>query len=254
MIQIMTWQGIGFDLDNTLFSHEQAFERATKDSYHSYCENVGRSSKLVPYDHFFALFKTNSDQYWQLFEEKKIDGPTYRRMRFNETMKTLALPYGDDLSDRFHAHYYRLVDEYSVPFQGLKEIMVLLKEQDIKFVIITNGTIDTQYGKVKRLGLDKWIEEENVIVSEEVGIAKPDPDIFRLAEKKLDFLAEDMLFIGDSWKHDIVGSIDAGWDAIFLNTRGEDRKTNHSPLKEYLTLVEVYHFLSHTYGRGLGHE
>lgn len=250
MMGAMTWQGIGFDLDNTLFSHEKAFQTAIEDSYLLYCKSQGLLNTHIPFERFFPEFKRNSDKYWQLFEEKKVDGPSYRRLRFNETMKTLDLPFGDDLSDQFHHHYYQVVDEYSVPFKGLHELMILLKDHDVRLVIVTNGTVDTQYGKVKRLGLDRWIRRENVIVSEEVGVAKPEQAIFRIAEKKLDLPADKLLFVGDSWKHDIVGAIDAGWDAIFLNTRAEERITDHTPLNEYSSLEELYHYLSQTYGRG----
>lgn len=243
----MYWKGIGFDLDNTLFSHEKAFQKAIEESFYIYCDSVHISDRQVDFHTFFPLFKKNSDKFWSLFEEKKIDGTNYRRLRFNETMKALQLPYGDDLSDRFHAHYYHVVNEYAVPFAKLHDLMEFLTDNNIKIFIITNGTEDTQYKKVKKLQLHHWINKDHIVVSEEVGTSKPNKEIFQLAEKRTNLQNEKLLFVGDSWKHDIVGALNAGWDAIFLNTREEERTTNHTPLREFSSLDEVYYFLYRLY-------
>lgn len=249
MSHAVNWKGIGFDLDNTLFSHELAFERAIEESFYTYCEEVRLPKEQVSFTAFFPLFKKNSDLFWSMFEEKKIDGTSYRRLRFNETMKALQLPYGYDLSDRFHAHYYHVVNEYSEPFTSLHELMTFLTNRKIKIFIITNGTVDTQYKKIKKLGLDYWIKKDYTIVSEEVGISKPNKEIFELAEERVGLHADELLFVGDSWKHDVVGSLNAGWDAIFLNTRNETRGSDHTPLQEFGSLENVYHYLCRLYER-----
>ena len=70
------------------------------------------------------------------------------------------------------------------------------------------------------LGLTAWIPRENIIVAGDVGVSKPDVEIFRLMEESLGIQSSDMWMIGDSYKHDIKGALDAGWHALWLNRRG----------------------------------
>ncbi|PYZ98626.1 hypothetical protein CR205_08610 [Alteribacter lacisalsi] len=236
----MKWNSVCFDLDNTLFSHESAFKRAMKDCFHTLIQPE-QGCGHIDFTDFFPVFKRNSDRYWGLFEQKKVSGREYRRMRFNETMRELSLPLGEAEADRFHERYYQIVDDFTVPFAGLYDLFEMLSEHNVQLGIITNGTIDTQYNKLKKLAVSDWITPDRMIVSEEAGCAKPDPSIFRLAEQQFE-LNEPRLFIGDSWKHDVAGAIDAGWDSLFMNTRKENRHTSHEPVAECVTLKEVKTF------------
>ncbi|MGJ9381754.1 HAD family hydrolase [Salipaludibacillus sp. CF4.18] len=234
----MKWKGIAFDLDNTLFSHEKAFKQAIEECYLTYLGKHVLKKEHVPYQQFFPVFKQNSDSFWGKFEKKEVSGDEYRRLRFNESMKFLKLPYGDELADEFHAYYYNIVDEYSEPFTGLHELLSYIDKKGIPMAIITNGTTDTQYKKVEKIGASKWIPSDNIIVSEEVGYSKPAREIFRIAEKKLGLTAEEMLFIGDSWDHDVIGAKKAGWEVIYLNSREEVSCKDVHPYAEVKTMEE----------------
>ena len=58
---------------------------------------------------------------------------------------------------------------------------------------------------------------ETLTVSEEVGVKKPNPEIFRYALKKAGATAEESLVIGDEMAVDIDGARSAGIDQIFFN-------------------------------------
>lgn len=234
----MKWKGIAFDLDNTLFSHEKAFKRAIEECYITYLGNHVSKKEHLPFHHFFPVFKQNSDNFWNKFENKEISGDEYRRLRFNESMKFLKLPYSNDLADEFHSYYYKIVDEYSEPFTGLHELLSFIKNKGIPMAIITNGTTDTQYRKIEKIKANKWIPTENIIVSEEVGYSKPAREIFQIAEKKLGLEPEEMLFIGDSWDHDVKGAREAGWEVIYLNSRDETAGREIHPYAEVRTMEE----------------
>ncbi|MEB1807631.1 MAG: HAD family hydrolase [Bacillaceae bacterium] len=237
----MRWRTICFDLDNTLFSHEDAFEKAICFCFETLQEQWLNDKKIespVDVATWFKTFKKNCDLYWEQFETKKVTAKTYRRLRYHDTMKKFDLPYSDEEADHFHAHYYEIVDSFSKPFDGLVDLMNELTEKNIKVGIITNGPADTQYRKIDKIGLSSLIDREHIFVSEELGVAKPSRDIFDLAITKLGE-TNGKLFIGDSWEHDICGAIDAGWDAIYLNTRGKPANTGHEPYATCSELAEV---------------
>jgi 5'-nucleotidase len=233
----MRWQTICFDLDNTLFSHEEAFEKAIYFCFETLFKKYNYENK-INLDDMFKVFKKNCDLYWDEYERGIITPKEYRRRRFLSTVSHYQMPFNYNDADEFHEHYYSIVDDFSEPYPKLYSLITTLVEASIKIGIITNGTVDTQYNKIKKLQLNNWIREDCIFISEEVNVAKPNREIFDLAKQKL-HSKSDYLFIGDSWEHDVVGSIEAGWDSIFLNTRNEERKTSHKPIEICSTLEEV---------------
>ncbi|MFA9559381.1 HAD family hydrolase [Evansella sp. AB-rgal1] len=240
----MKWEGICFDLDNTLFSHEQAFKRAIEACYDLYLCKEWSVKSNVSFEYFFSVFKRNCDKYWGLYENKKLSKEEYRTIRFNETMKKLHLPCEDGAASMFHSYYDKSIDNFSEPFPSLFPLLDLLKKLKRNIAVLTNGKSTIQKNKINHLGVIPWIQRENIFISEDIGFAKPQVEIFKYAEERLNIKAAELLYIGDSWLHDVVGPMEAGWDSIFLNTRKEERKTNHQPVKEFHTLEEVRLFFA----------
>ena len=70
-----------------------------------------------------------------------------------------------------------------------------------------------------------------VIVSSDVGVAKPEPAIFQLALDRLGYLAQDTVFVGLSWQADMVGAMNAGLHAIWFNPNFANRSHFTKELK-----------------------
>lgn len=84
--------------------------------------------------------------------------------------------------------------------------------------LITNGPTLIQQAKIERLGLVDLLDV--LLISEEVGVAKPDPRIFALALERLRVAPSQALFVGDSPEHDLRGAAAAGVDVVWLNRHG----------------------------------
>lgn len=97
------------------------------------------------------------------------------------------------------------------------ELLTYCQQQNIQLGIITNGASKQQWQKVDNLGLLNWIDREAIIVSDDVGIIKPHPEIFKLLEDKLGLQADQTYYIGDAFHNDVVGALSAGWRSIWLN-------------------------------------
>ncbi|MFB4164755.1 HAD family hydrolase [Alteribacillus sp. JSM 102045] len=242
----MRWNTICFDLDNTLFSHEEAFEHAIMHTFEETLKELNKSYDNLPpinIKEWFRTFKYNCDYYWGDFENNKMTHEEYRKIRFNKTMEAFGLPVGPKSAKQFHDQYEEVVVGYSVPFKGLHELLSTLNKTEIKLGIITNGKKETQERKVMQLEIEKYIPLEHVIVSEDAGAEKPEQEIFDHALEKINGEKYKALFIGDSWELDVQGAISAKWDAIFLNTRHEKRTDGYEPLTEHFTLSETAQFL-----------
>ncbi|HMO57176.1 MAG TPA: HAD family hydrolase [Roseiflexaceae bacterium] len=81
--------------------------------------------------------------------------------------------------------------------------------------LVTNGPIWTQREKIERFALGRWMEA--LVISEEVGVAKPDPAIFAIALQQLGIPAANALYVGDSPEFDLIGAERAGMRSIWMN-------------------------------------
>ena len=174
---------------------------------------------------FHEIFQINSEiafvkvknQIWTL-ERSHI-------FRVKETLKPLGIAITDDQAIRFQKIYEQYQKEIEV-YPLITEILDFLKKQEVLSIIITNGPKLHQRNKIRNLNLEKYFATEEIVVSGEEGIAKPDKGIFHLAEERFQLDKATTWYIGDSYSNDIIGAREAGWNSIWFNPRIEKREDN----------------------------
>lgn len=234
----MDWEAVCFDLDNTLYSHESAFKKAIYHCFDKLFEN--NKNHTLTSDVVFPVFKKNCDKYWSDYEKGYLSAKDYRRKRFLVTMKQFNLNYTVVVADEFQRHYYDIVAEFSELFPFVPELLTELKKKGVTLAIITNGSTTTQVDKIKKMKLNDWFKPDNLFISEKCTCSKPEREIFDLAKKVI--RKKSLLYIGDSWEQDVVGAIEAGWEAIYLNTRLQKPTSKHKPLKTCYSIHELYNY------------
>ena len=80
--------------------------------------------------------------------------------------------------------------------------------------IVTNGAASVQRAKLAATTLERYFQ--TVVISVEVGFAKPDERIFRLALDRLGSAASEAAMVGDSRPRDVAGAHATGLRAILL--------------------------------------
>ena len=104
--------------------------------------------------------------------------------------------------------------------------------------IVTNGPTEVQYAKLKLLGIDRLVDF--VLVSEEFGVAKPDPQIFREALRLAGVRPEEAIFVGDSAEFDMAGAQAAGIPTVWVNRHPCPWTLPHPPpTRQIRTLAEL---------------
>jgi len=83
---------------------------------------------------------------------------------------------------------------------------------------VTNNEVAEQEEKVRFLGIGAWID--GLVVSEAVGVAKPDPKIFETALATAAASPGRATMLGDSWSSDIEGARGVGVRAVWFNRFG----------------------------------
>jgi HAD superfamily hydrolase (TIGR01509 family) len=124
-----------------------------------------------------------------------------------------------------------------------EQLLEALRDAGTPWGIVTNGS-PTQLLKIEKVGLDA--RAACVVVSEIVGLRKPDPLIFRMAAERLGVTPSEVLFVGDHPDLDIAGAAGVGMRTAWMRRGREwpDRLALQSPdylidsLAELISVVE----------------
>jgi putative hydrolase of the HAD superfamily len=81
--------------------------------------------------------------------------------------------------------------------------------------VITNGFREVQHRKLENSGIAKYFEA--VMISEEQGVHKPSPIIFKRALKAIGGIKSEAIMVGDDFANDIEGAMIFGIDQFFYN-------------------------------------
>ena len=100
------------------------------------------------------------------------------------------------------------------PKQGVVQAIKTLKKQGKKIALVSNGKSPFQERNFRSLGISHFFDA--VIVSESVGLRKPDKKIFELACQKLAVKSEESIFVGDNPQADVRGANKVGMYSIYI--------------------------------------
>ena len=109
--------------------------------------------------------------------------------------------------------------------------------------LLTNGPSKLQWGKIERLGIRAWFDA--IVVSDDIGIRKPDARIFQALLKRLNVAPQEAAYVGDSLEYDVRGARNAGLISVWLNAgqKGAWDPTQPSPDAQIARLEELLAWL-----------
>ena len=198
--------GLVFDVDDTLYEQIVPFENAFRSLF----------DIDIDMERFYLLSRYYSDVKFEASRNGEMTMDEYHIYRIQEAAKDLGVFLTNEQA-------LNMQKEYKKNQQKLKmsditvSILELAKKNNVKLGVITNGPSEHQWAKVDALGVEKWIPRENIIVSGDLGINKPDVRIFDVMKEKLQLNVDSLYYIGDSLENDIVGASNAGWNPIWIN-------------------------------------
>ena len=131
---------------------------------------------------------------------------------------------------------------------SVADLIVELKDGDISIQDLALGDYycfeSLDFGDSTEDDEDLDVEYfDAVVLSDDIGVNKPDKRIFDHALKKSNALADCTLIIGDNPDTDIAGAVNAGWHAIYFNRNGEGKPISMDNAIEIFKLSEIQHIL-----------
>ena len=209
-----TYKHIFFDLDRTLWDFDAAAEVAFERIYDKY--NLKKLG--IPSAHeFHEVYHPLNERLWELYRADKITKDYLNRTRFVLPLEHYGI-HDTNLADHLSEDYVYWSPRIVRLVPGTKELLEYLKPK-YHLHLITNGFQEVQHTKLSGSGLEPYFE--TLTVSEEVGVKKPNPEIFYYALRKAHATAEESLMIGDEMAVDIDGARAAGIDQLFFNPNKE---------------------------------
>ena len=214
------------DADETLFD----FPQAEANAFAIACEAAGFSST----PELLALYSRINDALWKELERGGITQSVLRVRRFEQFLEAIGRQADPN---RIADVYADALGRQAIPLPGALEAVTRWSAV-LPVVIVTNGISSIQRGRMALSPIRNFIS--GMVVSEEVGAAKPDPRMLREAMRVAGVEdARRALMLGDSLTSDIAGAANAGVDACWFNPRGVANEKGLPVRYEIRSLDEV---------------
>ena len=198
--------GLVFDVDDTLYEQIVPFENAYRSLF----------DMDIDMEKFYLLSRYYSDVKFEASRNGEMTMDEYHIYRIQEAAKDLGVCLTAEQALSMQKEYKKNQQKLQMSNTTIS-ILELANENNVKLGIITNGPSEHQWAKIKALGIESWISRENIIVSGDYGINKPDVRIFEIMQEKLQLPNASLYYIGDSIENDIVGANNADWKGIWIN-------------------------------------
>ncbi len=210
---LKSYKAIFLDWDDTIGDWSHAAHASLCDLYRLY--NLER---LYPSaEDFIAAYEPYNLSLWERYGRGEITKDYLRVDRFkhviaNEPWATdeLAIRMGEDFLNLTNTHFSLL--------PHAEEVVRYLASK-YPLTIISNGFKEVQHYKFAHSGLADCFSY--ILISEEVGINKPQPGIFEKALELNGVRADEAVMVGDSLTSDIAGAKNAGIDSIWVHPQGD---------------------------------
>jgi len=205
---------VGFDLDDCLFDSTGLSEKARIKGIDAMIElglNINREKAIKMIQEIVKEYGSNSSKHYNYFIRR------YNRLESIEEKipYSFQFKYISAAVMAYHAEKIRSIMCYDDVVACLKN----LKELSIKTAIITDGLPIKQYEKILRLGIDPLIDL--TVVSDEIGIRKPNPKLFDHCLKRFGVLGHETIYIGDRIDKDIIPELLNNINSVYIHRGGK---------------------------------
>ena len=218
----MRYNWVLFDADETLFSFNSYLGLTAM------LKRYGIDFTREDYDAFQAVNKL----LWVAYQNNEITAEDIQMRRFAKLSKQTGVNQ-IQLNQELMAEMAKV----SKPLDGVMEILEALYPE-VNMGIITNGFTELQQQRLQNTQTERFFDI--VVVSEQIGVAKPDRKVFDYAFSLMDDLDKTkILMVGDTLASDILGGYNSGIDTCWFNHANLVNDTKIQPTYEIKDIREL---------------
>ena len=215
-----------FDADGTLFDYNRAEATAFRRAF--------ELLQIQFEEGYLDVYQKINSQLWKALERHEVTPAILRVRRFEQLLEALQLTgSADDLNLAYVEQLGLCTDLIDGAYQVLQTL-----SKSSRIAIVTNGLEAVQRSRLMRSTIHPFVTE--LIISEEVGAAKPHSSFFDAAFARTGNPSKrDVLIIGDSLTSDMQGGVDYGIDSCWYNPAGESKPESLSITYEITRLQDL---------------
>ena len=193
----MAYTHLFFDADGTLFDFNTSEKKALEKTVRRMCG--------IWKPELADMYHQQTKRTWMELEKKLITLERLKTLRFERFKKVSGLDFDVTEMSKVYIDFLSQSDDL---FPGTVELLEGLYKK-YTLVLATNGITSVQRGRIAATDTEKYFKA--IVISEEVGAAKPDPAFFKIAsEQSGNPPKENILMIGDSMTSDMRGAANYG--------------------------------------------
>ncbi|MFX0035078.1 MAG: TIGR02253 family HAD-type hydrolase [Candidatus Hermodarchaeota archaeon] len=205
---------VGFDLDDCLFDSTGLSDRARIKGLDAMIKlglKIDRDKAIQIIKEIVIEYGSNSSKHYNLFLR-----------RLNQTDENIGyISYNDRykyIAAAVMAYHEEKINSIKL-YDDVEDSLKKLKKLSLKTAIISDGIPIKQYEKILRLKIDKLIDL--VVISDEIGIKKPNPELFSYGLKKFGIQGRETIYIGDRIDKDIIPANINKIHTVYLHRGGK---------------------------------
>jgi putative hydrolase of the HAD superfamily len=200
-----------FDLDDTLHDDTAAYRAAAR----IVADEIARERPIDPRA-LAAAYDGAATGFWSSLTTEHLAraiGDERARMWY-EALRSVGI---DDVALARQAAdaYVEARAGALVLAPGAVELLTTLRLRGCKLGLVTNGFAATHHDKIDRLDLRHRMDA--FFLADEVGMVKPDPELFRHAARVLGTTPERTAMVGDRYDRDVRGALDIGMFTVLID-------------------------------------
>ena len=217
------YKNLFIDLDDTIYDFSAASREAFMETY----ELLHYDRFFDSFDHYYSIYEPYNLELWHIYGKGKISKEELNIRRYSYPLEVVGV-HDQELADTFCREALGRIPTKDKLIDGAIELLEYLRPK-YNMYILSNGFKELQSHKMRTAGIDKYFDA--LILSEDIGVNKPNRELYEYALQKTGSKREESIMIGDMFETDIVGAANIGMEQIYFNPK---RKESHTFAPTYM--------------------
>lgn len=237
------YSDVFIDFDDTLYDTRHNSQLALEETFAYFHLEQYFSN---PHDFYSAYWQAN-DMLWRRYSMGEITKDHLRTQRFRIPLSRGLvegwLPFSPSTAYclRMNDWFVDRASDKPGLIDGARALVDYLLGRGYRLSMCSNGFHEVQYRKLAACGLQSAFQ--NVILSEDAGVNKPDPRYFDYAFRISRANPASTIMIGDNPLTDIIGAHTYGLDTIFYNPQRVPTTPDFQTTYQVASLREIMEIL-----------
>jgi putative hydrolase of the HAD superfamily len=225
------------DLDRTLWDMDKNSHETMQELFNTHIAN--KPQVACSFNDFWQLYTPINDALWEQMRQGSVNKQQLRYERIKQTLAALNIDhlFTTNAINKLGLEYTNSAPLKTNLMPNALELLEYLRDKNYQLHIITNGFKEAQLTKIKQCNLGIYFK--HIITSEGVGTAKPHKRFFDTTLNIINAKAEECMVVGDDYKVDCEGALNAGIDSVWYNYLSVEHGTINPHIKTITNLTQL---------------